>query len=80
MANKKQVELILAAKNKTNKSFDRVNKNITALEKHSKRIKSLGNVFAGFAVGVGVISSIRSVIEKTREQEAVLVFCFFEPK
>ena len=69
---RKQVELILAAQNKTGKAFNAVNKNITKLEKSSKRIKSLGNIFSGFVATVGVISSFRAIIEKTREQEAAV--------
>ena len=51
MANKRQVELVLAAKNKTGKAFDRVNANLSKLERNVKNIHRLGNVFTGlFAV------------------------------
>ena len=68
----KQIELVLAAKNRTDKAFNRVNKNVTTLEKHARRLKSLGNVCSGFVVGAGVIASFRAVIDATIEQEAAL--------
>lgn len=50
---KRQVELVLAAQNKTDKSFNDVNKNITKLEKHSKRIRTMGSIFTGLIAGAG---------------------------
>ncbi|MFW2374094.1 MAG: phage tail length tape measure family protein, partial [Gammaproteobacteria bacterium] len=71
MANKK-VELVLAAKNKTGKAFDAVNKNISTLERQARRVQSLGSVFTGLIAGFGVISTFRAIIEKTKEQEAAI--------
>ena len=51
MGKEKQVELVLAAKDTTRKSFDSVNKRMTKLEKNAKRIKKIGGIFTGIVAG-----------------------------
>ncbi|HFB64738.1 MAG TPA: hypothetical protein ENJ60_04275 [Aeromonadales bacterium] len=48
---KRQVELVLAAQNKTDKAFNQVNQNISNLEGYARNIKAIGSIFTGLTAG-----------------------------
>ncbi|MCP3849777.1 MAG: tape measure protein [Gammaproteobacteria bacterium] len=70
-----RIELILDAKNRTNKAFESANKNITKLERSVKNIQRLGNVFTSlFAVNqiAGYAQDLSKIADEWRNIEGRL--------